>query len=203
MTTEFEYDSYLEHYGVPGMKWGKQKNSDSSSAPNRKQRKMNRIDAYSKLRDEESKNVRELNAEAKRLRNEEGVRRSKSLGEAVKNTGFDGKQERALGEYKQAMKDNTTRGDKVREVAGGALAVTAGAAIVADYATGGRLSRSAVSMTTKSAKKAASFVNSFDFNNVYVNPDGSRIRTPRPNFGGMTTQVFPKEVTKGRRALPR
>ena len=203
MTEPITYDDYLEHYGVKGMKWGRRKNSDSSSAPNRKQRKKNRNDAYSKLMDEDSKNVREVNVEAKRLRNEEGVRRSKSLGEAYKNTGFEGKQERALSEYKQAVKDNTTRGDKVRDAAGGAVAVTAGAVVVADLVSGGRLSRSAVSMTTKSVKNAASFVNSFDFDNAYVNPDGSRIRTPRPNFGGTTTQVFPKEVTKGRRALPR
>ena len=203
MTESITYDDYLAHYGVKGMKWGKRKTSDSSSAPNRKQRKKNRNDAYAKLMDDDDKNVREVNAEAKRLRKEEGVRRPESLGKASKNTGFDAKQDRALSEYQQTVKDNTTRGDKVRGAAGDALAVTAGAIVVADMVSGGRLTRSALSMTTKSVKNASAFVNSFDFDNTYVNPDGSRIRTPRPNFGGTTTQVFPKEVTKGRRALPR
>lgn len=198
-----EYDDYLVHYGVKGMKWGVRKNRDSSSGPNRKQRKQNIRDAYAKYLDNDAKNVREVNAEAKRLRKEEGVPRRESLAKAEKNTGFNEKQDRALNEYKQTVTDNTTRGDKVRDVAEGVLLVTAGAAIVADMASGNRLSRTAASKASEGIKRGYSFFNSIDLDNVYINPDGSRIKYARPNFGGTTTQVFPKEVTRGLRSLTR
>ena len=59
-------EAYLAHYGVPGMKWGKRKNSNGSKSPRSKKKRIN----------EELKNLddKELQNRLNRMRNEDAYR---------------------------------------------------------------------------------------------------------------------------------
>lgn len=178
------YDDYLMHYGVKGMKWGVRKESSvDKQAVKRDAKEYAKSGFRTTGRGSDKTMVLPKSTQEKYDKDEaykeafdDRVETLKKRKKAVKKAGA------ALVAY--GLIDQLIFGGAFRKTLVGVGKIAGTAA----YNAGKNIVES--QMTTDKA-------------HVYITETGKNIRNARPNFGRTTTQVFPKEVTRGLRSLTR
>lgn len=164
MVMDVTYDDYLAHHGVKGMKWGVRRSSKRT-----KKRPSNRKQGRN-----DAKKAREIEKRAGYYSKEAKEHRRKVANKKKQSE-----------EYKKAYDKNVSNHND-RETTKIYLGVAAAGDILFNQGRGTMaVAKMGLSTAGTAYNLGAAAVNSYnnvDRSHVYINPDGSVIRRPKPNF---------------------